>query len=154
MRTFWSDKLSFKYKGFDVELVEQEFQGEVEWFWRVLKGSNIHGEGYADSQNAARIMAERHADWVRENEEDLLEERRIERDRMWLEWATSFKIDELQGRSIKISSYPHLDGSRYWLVEWGGRHLSNSGWTAFAPKRYNDRESAYSAYLQWKQQEG
>ena len=78
----------------------------------------------------------------------------IDRDRQWLEWAISFKIDELHGRSIKISSDPHLDGSRYWLVEWGGRHLSNSGWTDGAPKRYSDRESAYSAYLQWKQQEG
>ena len=149
MRTFWSDKLSFKYKGFDVELVEQEFQGEVEWFWRVLKGSNIHGEGYSDSQNAARIMAERHADWVRENEEDLLEERRIERDRMWLDRANSFEIEPFRFIKKVMGYWVVQDTTNLMLRKNGTRWEWMINGTAF-----DDRESALSAYEQWKQQEG
>jgi hypothetical protein len=78
----------------------------------------------------------------------------IDRDRMWLEWATSFTIDRLHDRSVTISSYSHwLDGSRQWMVEWGGRHLSESGWTDGSAVQYSDRESAYSAYLKWKEQQ-
>ena len=146
------DKVSFKYKGFDIELVEQEFQGEVEWFWRVLKGANIHGEGYSDSQNTARIMAERHADWVRENEEDLLEEQRIERDRWWLEMAEVFLVDKEESVYVMRKTA----GSDRWVVSSGtdSWQLAGNEWDSGEGEEFSDREAALTAYQEWKRQEG
>ena len=70
-----------------------------------------------------------------------------ERDRWWLERAIEFEVDRLNDRHVILSK-----SSGGWSVVHKGLVLGEDGFSSHY-YLFGDRESAYSAYLQWKEQQ-
>ena len=78
----------------------------------------------------------------------------LERDRWWLELATTFSIGAIALCSVDLRRVMYGD-DYYWVVECDDLHLGyDLDWhTKFT--MFSDRESALATYQQWRrQQEG